>query len=1166
MLAFGCLCASHSAMAQSVTGPPTNLTLGSYEPDNQARISANGSRIVFRNQKGDYDLSYTYDNVFTMNLDGSSKYELQVFAYYGGNENNCSISPDGSKVLLQQSSRSASTEIGLFMTSAVAPFTKTQLNSAASYAGDTNPVFSSDASKIAFLSYRMNGSPYYQAFVMNAAPEDDSGGNVPVQLTNWTDGTAAQLSATPDGKLLLVKSISSTQSEIFRVDLSDSNAPGGGQGNNLTQITNLGRLVSYPCQQTAGGPIFFVMAAKDGAAHVFSINADGTGLHQVTGGRSAETNVSIGNNTMVVTMNNPVYGAGNDDIYTYAMSSATDAGTVSGTLIGSAGQPAVGATVNAYDGATLVGTTTTDANGQYTLSLAPGGYTVEFLGSSQAIATTYGSTTVFSGGTSTCDVVASPAAAPAPAKVVATVKYPTVGVRWAAAQTPAGGYTLTGYNIYRSASVVGPWTKINSTPIPPVNPLQFSDTTPGNLATAFYRMTTVTTNGSVTVESAYTDVSQAANNLAYNSSFEKVDANGVPLGWTPQGTATFGTSTTYSTDGGRSLSMKEGASTGSMRVTSDVLSSGSPNFVYSPPTQPGVPVVEGMFAKFTDMKTTWPLVFITGPDVSGYSGYWYNPGGIGGTWDTTPGLTNPNGGNTDWIWQANTGPIYDFEFSTATKLVVYWNGDSAVTQNLSTCYADDLTYQVKNFGSTGLVVGRVVDSNGNGMSGVTVKVGNVSVVTTGAANVIIPSAPTGEQTMTISVPHQPDVTTTIHNYGGYRFDSFTVQNPGPFTIDGHIYYPNGAVCAGADVRLVLTNSSDVEIQNFTTTTDAAGYYTFGSATDNVGTTTTGHVIAHKNGYVSNRIDKAFGAAGWSVNNNIKLYQPDVFIQAGKTATPPTLDGIITPGEWAASQVISFPYSSLYPVPHQPTTGYVMWDNDNLYIAFVCAEPNPAGMVTSGVTLWGSDPFWIGHDLTEIRLDPTNGAACGSGHEWWQVLLDTVSCTDGITFNNDSSAWDQHWLSVANRKAGNSLWDAYSFLTNLRSVTTAGSNQWVQEVKIPWNDLSDIYGLTVNTPNPGDEWACSFGRGRTQPSTAEEYTCTDSRANGLYNGLLRFVSKGDINGDGTVNAIDAIASLRIAAGLQAVGDKINQADVNGDAKADLSDAVKIIRKVNSKDSF
>ncbi|HEY3267314.1 MAG TPA: carboxypeptidase regulatory-like domain-containing protein [Armatimonadota bacterium] len=1145
-----------------------NLTPGSYEPDNQARISANGARIVYRNLKGQYDLSYTYDNVFTMNLDGSGKYELQIFSYYGGNEDSPSISSDGTKVLLQQSSRSAG-QNGLFQAT-VNPFATLQLNDAATYVGDTNPVYSSDASKIAFLSYRNTGASNYQAFYMNAAPENDGGGNAPVQITNWSDGKAAQLSATPDGKLLLVKSISGSVSEIYRVDLSDSNAPGGGVGNNLTQITNFGKLISSPCQQTAGGRIFFVMPASNGVSHVFSINADGSGLHQVTGGPSTETDVSIGANTLVVVAKNAANGAGNEDVYTYSLSATTDPGTVSGTLIGALGQPASGVTVSAYDGSTLAGTTVTDANGQYTLSLPPGGYSLQFTGSD--VATVMSGATVFSGGSVTCDAVTSPAAAPAPVKVVATVKYPNVGVRWAAAAAPASGYALVGYNVYRGTSMIGPWTKINSTPIPPVNPLQYTDTAPGNIATAFYKMTAVTSNGSTTAESAFTEVSQAASNLVYNGSFENVDANGVPIGWTPQGTCTVGTSTTYSTDGGKSLSMKELASTASMRVTSDVLSSSNKDFVFSPPIQPGVPIVEGMFAKFTDMKTTWPLVFITGPLTSGYSGYWYNPGGIGGTWDTTPGLTNPAGGDTDWIWQANTGPIFDFEFCTATKLVVYWNGDSTATQNSSTCYADDMTYQVKSYGSTGMVFGRIVDETGKGMSGVTVKVGGISLVTSGLGNVIIPNVPTGEQTMTISVPHKPDVTTTIHNYGGCRFEPFTVTNPGPFTIDGHVYYPDGKPCVGADVRFVKTDDSDNEVQYSTTTTDATGYYTFGSGLDDVASTTTGHVIAHMNGYVSNRIDKKFGAAGWSVNNDLKLIQPNIVIQAGKTSTPPTIDGTLSTGEWAASQVIPFAYSSLYATPQNPTTGYVMWDNDNLYLAFACAEPNPSGIVTSGFVLWGSDPFWIGHDLTEIRLDPTNGAAAGLAHEWWQILLDTVSCTSGITSN--ASNWDQHWLSVANRKAGNSLWDANAFLTNLRSAVSIGASQWVQEVKIPWSDLSYSSGMTVNTPTVGDEWACSLGRGRTQPSTAMEYTCTDNRAsgNGIYNGLLRFVNtvtapaKGDLNGDGVVNSFDAIASLRIAAGLEAVGARINQADVNNDAKADLSDTVKIVRKINGKDSF
>jgi hypothetical protein len=1142
---------SQPALAQSVTGPPTNLTPGSYSPDYFSRVSINGTRISYTPDKGDFDLSYTYKNIGVMSGDGSGNTILNITAYRSGSEEFGSVSADGSKIVVRQSGYDGYN--GLYIAT-VSPFKQTLITNAATNPDDSYPTFSADGTKVAFVSTR-NGDGV-QVYVMKAALED-SLNNVPAEITNFSDGSATQLAGTADGKLLLVKVISASVQEIFKVNLD---------GTGLKQITNFGGALGHPSQPVVGGPIYFIKTGKDNRTHVFSIKEDGSGLHQVTGGEYTEDYASAATDKLVVTLTDPVYGAGNSDIYSYALSSATAKGTVTGTLTTSTGAVAAGSTVNAYDGDTLAGTTTTNGSGVYTLSLPPGGYTLQYVTATPNSWTVSRSVTVASEATTTRDAFTTPVSAPRPSGLIATVKGTNAVLRWTAAAAPGDGFSLVGYNVYRAASEVGPWTKITATPIAPVAPLQYSDT-PSNLATAFYKMTSQTSDGSTTRESAFTDVAQAANNIVYNPSFEISDTNGYPDGWAQGswgGDGSTGSTTDAKVDGSKAAFILTGATArGAMMLNTDPL--------HCVPVQPGIPVVEGLFGKFKDTSTTWPLSLQTANNVPGYT-YWYpGGGGLGGAWDTA-GLTNA-GGDTDWVWLANTGNVLPFEFSSTTRLSVFWANDGATNFGSSTAYADEATYQVKRYGATGMVFGRIVDDQGNGMAGITVKVGNVSIITNGAATFTIPNAPTGPQTLTISVPHKADYSIQIGNYGGYNMGAaYVVTNPGVFTIDGHVLYPDGKPCPGADVRLVLTSgdaASAAEVSEVATTTDANGYYTLGDSLYPVTSQYVSHLVAHKNGYVSPRLDKNFGSAGWSINNNVNLIQPSTTFQIAKTSSAPTIDGHINASEWAASQKIPMPFMDDKgfhgAAPFLATSGYALWDNDNVYFAFSCDEPNPAGIIddttidpttTLPWVLWGGPPYWNGHDIIEMRVDPTNGGSAGSGYEWWQLMTNTG------TVNYD----------VINRAVASNLWgkvDLSGLGMQVASYVDTAGKKWTQEIKIPFSALS-YSAMTVGTPTVGSEWAINLGRSRHQPDPQGSYFATSPFITHLGS-IARFVNtltpvtKGDLNGDGVVNNVDAVLSLQIAAGLAFVDGRMAQADVNADGSANVSDTVKIIRKINGKDS-
>jgi hypothetical protein len=61
-------------------------------------------------------------------------------------------------------------------------------------------------------------------------------------------------------------------------------------------------------------------------------------------------------------------------------------------------------------------------------------------------------------------------------------------------------------------------------------------------------------------------------------------------------------------------------------------------------------------------------------------------------------------------------------------------------------------------------------------------------------------------------------------------------------------------------------------------------------------------------------------------------------------------------------------------------------------------------------------------------------------------------------------------------------------------------------------------------------------------------------------ILVSVVKGDINGDGSVNAADAILVLQLMSGSKPAGISGVDADVNGDGKIGLQDVICILQKV------
>jgi hypothetical protein len=1128
------------AAAQNVTGPPTDLTTGSITTEIAPRLSFDGTKLTYTATNGPHDLSYTSNNVWVMTNAGANRTELVVHAYFGGTDEWSSLSPDGSKAVLHCTEYSGGSDpvskVSLYIIDIANSIATRITNTPTESANDAFPTWSSDGKYIVFVSDRATGD--YQLFAMK--PEVESATNVPFQLTNWTDSTVSRARCTPDGKVLYMRAYKTDAGggfDIYRSDLTAGSTPVA-----ITHYGPTGKYISDPSMAAAGGKIFVTMGAKDGRIHVFLMNADGTGIHQVTGGQFAEDYACAANDKLVVTyFDAAANGVDNGDVGIYSLSAATATGTVSGKLTTSLGAPQAGATVNVYDGDTLVTSGTTTAAGAYTFTLAPGGYTLEFVTASPASYTVTRSVAVPSGGAVTQDAFTTPTGAPRPVGAIATIKGTSVYVRFRAGNVPSSPYTVSGYNIYRGASETGPWTKINASLVPATAPLQYIDAAPGDLSKAFYTVTTVTAGGGA-LESAYADVTQAANNLVFNPSFEQVDGSGNPIGWefVNWGSGTVGgTSTVEKTDGTKSAVVDPGNALGMYHTTVD----------YQIPN-PMTAIVEGAWAYAKDYSGGGGFQVREAPN-AGSVFEWYADTGY--TDYDTPAILNADG-PMPWTWVSRNDNVVPWEFTQKTRFTMFNNGGGTVTGLLPVAYFDEATYQVRRFTTTGMVWGRVIDINGRYVSGATVTVGGKSVTTLGAP-FVVRDVPTGPQTLTIKVPGQPDFVKQINNYGGYALEQ-DYQLPIAFflNISGTVRYPDGTVCAGADVRLDANDGTELAKK----TTDANGKYSFGDVNNDVSFAGVSWITAHKAGFVSVHTSDDYGLSG-QVVRDLTLDMPAKYIQVSKvTGTAPVIDGTVNLAtEYAGAQYTPFDLYDPSVVTSPLKVGaYTKWDDGNLYIAYVSEEPSPASMLAAATgrdngTIWWTGSSWNADDLFAVWLDPNNGSRTGIGYEQWQILMNSNT--------SDPSLADIAWRNATD------LWGLGENVTGLewKSRVDSAAKMWYLEARIPFSDLGVTGGMAAPTVAVGTEWVIDLARHRHLPlPDGNDYDSGWS--------ILHFVNtvttvKGDINGDGLVNNYDALASLRIAAGLERVGTRLSAADVNGDGKADLSDTVKIVRKIRGTDT-
>ena len=192
------------------------------------------------------------------------------------------------------------------------------------------------------------------------------------------------------------------------------------------------------------------------------------------------------------------------------------------------------------------------------------------------------------------------------------------------------------------------------------------------------------------------------------------------------------------------------------------------------------------------------------------------------------------------------------------------------------------------------------------------------------------------------------------------------------------------------------------------------------------------------------------------------------IKAVRTETPPKIDGKLDDACWKNSsktgELLQFEPQRGEPAT-QPTTIYLAYDANNLYIAFECFKTN---MNNLAANLTRRDSFFFSDDHVEVLID---------------TFLDGRNCY-AFALNPLGTQTDRRLINEgANRRTGQSMiGTAISWDCDWQGQAAIGTDSWTAEFAIPFAELRFSKGMETAT------WGINFWRNDESP--AEEQMWAD----------------------------------------------------------------------------
>ena len=183
--------------------------------------------------------------------------------------------------------------------------------------------------------------------------------------------------------------------------------------------------------------------------------------------------------------------------------------------------------------------------------------------------------------------------------------------------------------------------------------------------------------------------------------------------------------------------------------------------------------------------------------------------------------------------------------------------------------------------------------------------------------------------------------------------------------------------------------------------------------------------------------------------SLALAQTPPSYQARRTADAIVVDGRINEFTWAiAPQVGVFRHTSKPDAKVLPTQAAITWDDANMYVMFVCEDPQPwSDMMERDMHLWEQevvelflDPDGDGKDYPELEVSPHN------------VVVDLLIPAPRKIPADEAAKWD---------------------IAGLKTAVGKSAAGWTVEMSIPWKSLAES-GVS-SAPKIGDKWKVGLYR-------------------------------------------------------------------------------------------
>ena len=192
--------------------------------------------------------------------------------------------------------------------------------------------------------------------------------------------------------------------------------------------------------------------------------------------------------------------------------------------------------------------------------------------------------------------------------------------------------------------------------------------------------------------------------------------------------------------------------------------------------------------------------------------------------------------------------------------------------------------------------------------------------------------------------------------------------------------------------------------------------------------------------------------------------------------PPVIDGVLDDACWKTAVKIDFVDKVGEKAEHL-TDGWLAWDENNLYLAFVNEEPDPSGMRYLAKTRDGvTKPYIWDDDAMEIFINthPVQDKM------YYQFIVNAAG-----TLWDGQSGSDQYGRNIQK-------WNS-----NFEAQVKIGETQWVVEMRIPFADIG------IENPQ-GKKISANFYRDRPEGTGKQiEYTCWSPSMTSNHHRVDRF---------------------------------------------------------------